>query len=109
MPRCSSCDVWPGASSPLRLTGEEKKRLAKRHTKSTEAYQFYLKGRYYWNKRTVEGFKKAIESFHQALEKDPNYSVAYAGLADTYNMLGAFGFGALPPKEYMPQAHAAAM
>ena len=58
----------------LRLTGEEKTRLAKRPTGSDEAYQLYLKGRYHWNKRTEEGFHKAIEYFSEATEKDPRYA-----------------------------------
>lgn len=93
----------------LRLTRDEKKRLKRRDTENTEAYQLYLRGRYCWGRRTAEGFNKGIEYFQQAIEKDPNYGLAYAGLADCYNMLGAFGFGALPPQEYMPRARAAAM
>ena len=62
----------------LRLTVTEKKLLAKRHTRKTESYQLYLKGRFYWNKRTEEGLKKGIEFFRQAIEKDPAYALAYA-------------------------------
>jgi TolB-like protein/Flp pilus assembly protein TadD len=91
----------------IRLTGEEKNRLAKRHTENTEAYQLYLKGRYFWNRRTQEGIKKAVEFFQQAIEKDPNYALAYAGLADSYNVLAVFS--ELPPKEAYPKAKAAAM
>ncbi len=91
----------------LKLTGEEKKRLAKRHTGSTEAYKLYLKGLYYWNKRTVECLKKGIEYFEQAIEMDPNYALAYAGLADSYVLLGRYE--ALSPKESFPKAKAAAM
>src|SRR4029077_19286933 len=67
-----------------RLSGEEKKRLTKRYTENPEAYQFYLKGRYYWEQRTEEPLRKSIDYFIQAIEKDPGYSVAYAGLADAY-------------------------
>jgi serine/threonine protein kinase/Flp pilus assembly protein TadD len=90
----------------LRLTGEEKKRLSKRHTENTEAYQAYLKGRYYWNKRTAEGFKKSIEHFQQAIEKDPSYALAYAGLADAHNLLGVYNYVAT--REAFPRAKAAA-
>jgi tetratricopeptide (TPR) repeat protein len=71
----------------LRLTGEEKQRLKKRYTDNSEAYQLYLMGRYYWNKRTEEGLKKGIEHFKLAIEADPSYALAYAGLADCYTMM----------------------
>jgi TolB-like protein/Tfp pilus assembly protein PilF/predicted Ser/Thr protein kinase len=90
----------------LRLTGEEKKRLTKRYTANGEAYQEYLKGRYYWNKRTEEGYQKGIEQFQQAIDKDPNYALAYTGLADCYSLLGRFG--GLPPKEAFSKAKAEA-
>ena len=90
----------------LRLTGEEKRRMTKRYTENAEAYQLYLKGRYHWNKRTGEGLKKGIQFFQQAIEKDPGYALAYTGLADCYNLLSLYS--ALPPKEAMPKAKAAA-
>jgi TolB-like protein/Flp pilus assembly protein TadD len=71
----------------LKLSGEEQKQLTKRDTANPEAYQFYLKGRYYWNKRTTENLKKAIEQFQQAADRDPNYALAYVGLADCYSLL----------------------
>ncbi len=71
----------------LKLSGEEGKQMTKRETTNPEAYQFYLKGRYYWNKRTAENIKKAIEQFQQAADKDPDYALAYAGLADSYVLL----------------------
>src|SRR5262249_24400204 len=74
----------------LRLTGEEKVRLAKRPTENIEAYQLYLKGRYYWNKRTGEGFGRAIEYFSEATEKDPSYALAHAGLASYWGNLLCF-------------------
>jgi serine/threonine-protein kinase len=67
-----------------RLTNEEEKRLTKHYTENTEAYEDYLRGRYYWNKRTGEDLKKAIDYFNQAIAKDPGYALAYAGLADCY-------------------------
>jgi serine/threonine-protein kinase len=90
----------------LRLTGEQKERLGKAQTASSEAYQLYLQGRYHWNKRTEEGFKKSIEYFNQALAKDPGYALAYAGLADSYYLTGDFGFAA--PKDVSARAKAAA-
>jgi tetratricopeptide (TPR) repeat protein len=91
----------------LHLTPAEKKRLSRRHTESAEAYQLYLKGRYYWNKWTEEGFDKGIEYFQQAVEKDPSYALAYSGLADSYVLLGWNSY--LPPKDAFPRAKAAAM
>jgi TolB-like protein len=67
----------------LKVSGEEKG-FAKHYTESNEAYQLYLKGRFYWNKRTGESIKKSIEYFNQAIEKDPSFALAYAGLADSY-------------------------
>jgi len=74
---------------------------------SFEAYDLYLKGRYFWNKRTPQGFQQAIAWFQQATEKDPNYSRAYAGLADSYAMTSDYGLGRA--SEYMPKARAAAL
>ena len=91
----------------LRLTGEEKQRLTKRYTENAEAYQLYLKGRFYWNKGTAEGAKKSIEYYQQATEKDPGYALAYSALADAYNLLSAFAW--LPPREAIPKAKAAAL
>jgi eukaryotic-like serine/threonine-protein kinase len=89
-----------------RLSGEEKKRLRKRYTENAEAYQLYLKGRYAWNKRSEEWVKKGIEYFNQAIELDPNYALAYTGLADSYNVLGILSV--LPPRESYPKARMAA-
>src|SRR5262249_14450899 len=66
----------------LKLSGEQKKKLNKRHTDSTRAYQLYLKARYFWNKRTEDGIRKSIGFFNQAIEEDPSYALAYVGLAD---------------------------
>jgi eukaryotic-like serine/threonine-protein kinase len=90
-----------------RLAGEEKKILAKRPTENVEAYQLYLQGLYYWNKWTQADFKRAAEFFTQAAQKDPRYALSYAGLADTYSLLGDAGY--LPPSEAWPKAKAAAM
>jgi TolB-like protein/DNA-binding winged helix-turn-helix (wHTH) protein len=77
----------------LRLTGAEEKRLAKSYTANPEAYQDNLKGRYWRNKSTGEGFDKGIEYFQQAIAKDPNYALAYSGLADCYSSRGGSGLG----------------
>jgi DNA-binding winged helix-turn-helix (wHTH) protein/TolB-like protein/Flp pilus assembly protein TadD len=74
----------------LKLSGAELKLLTKRNTEDAEAYQLYLKGRYFWNKRTEEGLKKGVEYFQQAIERDPAYALAYTGLADSYSMLGDY-------------------
>jgi TolB-like protein/Tfp pilus assembly protein PilF len=70
----------------LHLSGAEKSRLAQRETENSQAYQLYLRGRYYWNKRTPEGGAKAIEYFQQAIEQDPSYALAYSGLSDSYSV-----------------------
>jgi len=90
----------------LQLTGDQKQRLTKRYTEDAEAYRLYLKGRYHWNKRNPEGLQKAVECFRQALDKDPAYSLAYAGLADTYPYLSFFHV--VPPRVAMPKAKTAA-
>ena len=92
----------------LKLSDEEQQQLTKRDTTNAEAYQFYLKGRYAWNKRTKEGLRKGIDYFQRAIEIDPNYALAYVGLADSYNFLGAFGIALLPPADAMPKAKFAA-
>lgn len=90
----------------VRLTGKERKQLAKRHTDDAEAYKLYLKGRFQWNKRTRESLKKGIDYFQWAIEKDSNYALAFTGLADCYNSLSRFGW--LSPDEAMPKARQAA-
>jgi len=79
------------------LTGEERRRLNKRATDDAEAFEAYLRGRHHWNSFTEEGFAKAIVAYHQAIACDPNYALAYAGIADYYNWLGVYGV--LPPHE----------
>jgi TolB-like protein/DNA-binding winged helix-turn-helix (wHTH) protein/Tfp pilus assembly protein PilF len=91
----------------LRLTGEEKARLAKRYTENTEAYQLYMMGRFYWSNPTAENLEKSREYFERAIEKDQRYALAYTGLADYY---GEMGVKALwPPKEAWPKSEAAAV
>jgi Tfp pilus assembly protein PilF len=90
----------------LRLSGTEKGEISKRNTQDVEAYQLYLKGRYFWNKRTEDGLLQAINYLNQAIERDPQYALAYAGLADAYLVEG--WVGQLPPNEIYPKAREAA-
>jgi len=90
----------------LRLSGTDEQKLAKNYTENTQAYQLYLKGRYQLNKRTEESFRSGIEFFRQAIELDPDYALAYAGLADAYNQMGMWT--TLPPSESFPKAKVAA-
>lgn len=87
------------------------KGLTKQYTNSNEAYQLYLKGRYYWNKRTNESMHRSMECYKQAIDADPSFALAYSGLADTYNLMGApeAGAGDEPPNEVLPKAKAAAL
>jgi TolB-like protein/Tfp pilus assembly protein PilF len=89
-----------------KLTGSEKTAIAKRPTSNAEAYELYLKGRFFWNKRTGADLRTAIDYFNQALGKDPSYALAYAGLGDSYGLLHAYG--AASPADSFPQAKAAA-
>src|SRR5262249_41149634 len=93
----------------VKLTPQEKTRLDNARPGNPEVYELYLKGRYYWNKRTPATLKKSLEYFQQAIEKDPSYALGYAGSADAYAMLGAGDYQVLPPKEAYPRAEAAAM
>ena len=92
----------------LRLTSEDKTRLAKSPATNPEAYQLYMKGRYVANQSTADGLNKSIEYFQQAIGKDPGYAMAYVGLADSYNTLGG-GLNYVSPRETIPKAKAAAM
>jgi serine/threonine protein kinase/tetratricopeptide (TPR) repeat protein len=90
----------------LKLGGEDEQRINKHFTDDPEAYKLYLKGRFYWSKRTEDGLKKGIEYFNQAIEKDPSYALAYAGLADCYAI--QVELEASPPTELYPKVKAAA-
>ncbi len=94
------------AALTLKLSTAESETLRKRYTEDSAAYQSYLKGRYFWNQRSPDGVNKAIECFEQAINRDPGYALAYAGLADCYNVAGFWVF--LPPIEAFPKASAAA-
>ncbi len=91
----------------LKLLREEKVNLLKRYTDNLEAYQLYLKGRYFWNKRFEIGLKKGLEYFQQAIERDPGYTLAFSGLADCYNLLS--WYGNFPQKESYQKAKEAAL
>jgi tetratricopeptide (TPR) repeat protein len=91
------------------LSGEEKGLLSKRYTANPEAYTLYLKGRYHWNKRTMEGFEKGLECFRQAIAIDPDYALAYAGISDCHAFRGDVGTAAVPAKEAFSRAKQAAL
>ena len=100
-----SSEVSHKLRAKLSTTDEQK--VAKEYTSNTEAYLLYMKGRYCWNKRTVPDLRKAIEFFQRATELDPNYALAFAGLADAYSLLGNYGGG--PSTELQPKALTAAL
>ncbi len=90
-----------------KLTGSERNAITAQPTQNTEAHQLYLKGRYLWNRRTSKNLKKALPYFQQAAEKDPNYALAYVGIADTYSVMPAYSAGS--PQDCLPRARAAAI
>ncbi|HXD30525.1 MAG TPA: winged helix-turn-helix domain-containing protein [Pyrinomonadaceae bacterium] len=92
----------------LQLSGEERRQIKKSYTDSPEAFQVYLKGRYFWNQRTVEGLRKALEYAQQAIDIEPTYAPAYVGLADSFSLLGA-QHSVIAPRESFPRARAAAL
>lgn len=94
------------AEVQVRLTPQEKARLASARMVNPEAYDAYLRGRLHWNKRTEEGMKKGLELFQQALAKDPSYALSHAGVAECYNMMGFWGV--LPPRDVSPKAKTSA-
>jgi TolB-like protein/Tfp pilus assembly protein PilF len=92
----------------VKVTPGDQVRLANSRLINREAYLTYLRGRHFWNKRTGEDLGRAVDSFRQAIDQDPTYAPAHAGLADAYSMLGSIGYDAMPPREAMPRARAAA-
>jgi TolB-like protein/DNA-binding winged helix-turn-helix (wHTH) protein/Flp pilus assembly protein TadD len=92
----------------ISLTPQERAALKDVKVVNPEAYESYLKGRYFWNKRTADGLKVALAYFKQAIEEDPKYAQAYSGLADTYALLGDWQYAVMTPKEAFPKAKAAA-
>ena len=91
----------------LRLSGEPRKR-PKRQTENLEAYQLYLKGRFFWSNLTPDNIRRAIDCYQQAIAKDPNFARAYSGIADCYSMMGSSAFGTVPPAEMLSKAKASA-
>lgn len=91
----------------LNLSREKRNTMVRRYTANNEAYELYMKGRFWWSKRTVVSLRKAVEYFEQAIALSPNYALAYAGLADCYNLLSILE--AMPPQEAFPKAKAAAL
>jgi len=88
----------------LELSAEDQQRLSKRYTGNSDAYQLYLKGRYFWNKRTPAGVGESVDYFERALQADPRYALAYTGLADSYLLQGSSGYSVLRPREAMAKA-----
>jgi TolB-like protein/DNA-binding winged helix-turn-helix (wHTH) protein/Flp pilus assembly protein TadD len=93
----------------INLTPQEQAALKNVKVVNPEAYEAYLKGRYFWNKRTAEGLKVALAYFNQVIDEDPKYAQAYSGLADTYALLGDWQYAVMTPKEAFPKAKAAAI
>jgi TolB-like protein/DNA-binding winged helix-turn-helix (wHTH) protein/Flp pilus assembly protein TadD len=93
----------------INLTPQEQAALKSVKAVNPEAYESYLKGRYFWNKRTADGLKAALAYFNQAIEEDPKYAQAYSGLSDTYALLGDWQYAVMPPKEAFPKAKVAAL
>src|SRR6201998_4526675 len=92
----------------VEITPQEQAALKSAKKIEPEAYEAYLKGRYFWNKRTADGLERAVDYFNQAIARDPNYAAAYSGVADTYALLGDWEYAAMSPKEAMPKALSAA-
>jgi TolB-like protein/DNA-binding winged helix-turn-helix (wHTH) protein/Tfp pilus assembly protein PilF len=93
----------------ISLNPQEQAALKSAKVVNPEAYESYLKGRYFWNKRTPDSLRVALAYFNQAIDEDPNYAQAYSGLADTYALLGDWQYGVMTPKEALPKAKAAAV
>jgi hypothetical protein len=101
----------PGARDIARqirvtVTAPEQSRLAKSRSVDPKSYDAYLRGRHFVNKRSQDDLKRAVDYFRTAIDKDPTYAPAHAGLADAYAMLGSVGYDVLPPREAMPRAKA---
>jgi TolB-like protein/Tfp pilus assembly protein PilF/predicted Ser/Thr protein kinase len=102
-------EIATAVSDKLRLrpTSDEQTRLTKRYTQNPEAHQLYLKGQFYWNRRTAQTLQRAVAYFQQAIDKDPGYALAWAGLADCYSLYGFYGAGS--PREAAPRGKEAAL
>jgi TolB-like protein/DNA-binding winged helix-turn-helix (wHTH) protein/Flp pilus assembly protein TadD len=93
----------------INLNSQERAALKSLRVVNPQAYESYLKGRYFWNKRTADGLKVALAYFNQAIDEDPRYAQSYSGLADTYALLGDWQYAVMTPKEALPKAKAAAI
>jgi tetratricopeptide (TPR) repeat protein len=93
----------------IEVTPQEQAALRSAKAINPDAYENYLKGRFFWNKRSADGLKKAIDYFNQAITEGPNYVAAHSGVADAYALSGDWQYAAMTPKEAMPRAKAAAM
>jgi tetratricopeptide (TPR) repeat protein len=103
---CASVLNATAPQNGRQLSTSEKQRIARQGTQNPEAYELYLKGRSYWDKRTLSDLETAVSYFNQAIAKDPDYALAYAGLADAYAILPDYGAS---PSEDIPKAKAAAL
>jgi eukaryotic-like serine/threonine-protein kinase len=92
----------------VHLSAPDARRLVKRFTGNTDAYELYLKGRYYWNRRTPQDLTRSLGFFQDAIGRDPGYALAYSGLADAYDLLASAGYDVVPPLDVLPKARAAA-
>ncbi|MBX7062458.1 MAG: tetratricopeptide repeat protein [Pyrinomonadaceae bacterium] len=86
----------------LKLSGSDQKGITKNYTDNNEAYQNYLRGRFYWNKRTKDGIEEGIANFQKAIDLDPNFALAYVGLADSYSVMPSYGY--MSPTDAMPRS-----
>ncbi len=93
----------------LSISTQDRERLRQRRPAKPEALDSYLRGRSFWNRRTEDGLRRAVQYFQQAIAVDPTYALAYSGLADSYSLLGSIGTDGMPPKQAMPLAKAAAL
>ena len=97
------------AEIQVNVTAKDRERLRQRRPADPAALDAYLRGRYFWNRRTEEGLRRAVQYFQQAIDADPTYALAYTGLADSYSLLGSVGTDGMPPAKAMPLAKSAAM
>jgi DNA-binding winged helix-turn-helix (wHTH) protein/TolB-like protein/Tfp pilus assembly protein PilF len=104
-------DVAEAIASEIQVTisAKDRERLRQRRPAAPEAIDAYLRGRFFWNRRTEDGLRRAAQYFQQAIAADPTYALAYTGLADSYSLLGSVGTDGMPPKEAMPRAKSAAL
>ena len=93
----------------ISISAQDRERFKQRRPVKPEALDAYLRGRYFWNRRTEDGLRRAVQYFDQAIAADPTYALAYSGLADSYSVLGSVGTDGMPPNQAMPRAKSAAL